>query len=142
MRTRVQALAPLSRLRTGVAVSCGVGHRCGLDLVLLWLWCRPAAAAPLRPLAWERPHAVGAALERQRKALDADADREGDALASARCGSIPTRQSARRGGSGDEQIPWQGPFGRNVSDVTGEKRGRHGCFPVRKGPEPEAAQAA
>ena len=20
------------------AVSCGVGHRCGLDLVLLWLW--------------------------------------------------------------------------------------------------------
>ena len=23
------------------------------DLVLLWLWCRPAAAAPVRPLAWE-----------------------------------------------------------------------------------------
>ena len=25
----------------------GVGHRCGLDLVLLWLWYRLAARAPL-----------------------------------------------------------------------------------------------
>ena len=24
-------------------MSCGVCHRCGLDPVLLWLWCRPAA---------------------------------------------------------------------------------------------------
>ena len=28
-----------------VAVSCGVGCRCGSDPALLWLWCRPAAAA-------------------------------------------------------------------------------------------------
>ena len=27
------------------AASCSVGHRCGLDPVLLWLWCRPAATA-------------------------------------------------------------------------------------------------
>ena len=27
----------------GLAVSYGVGHGCGLDLALLWLWCRPAA---------------------------------------------------------------------------------------------------
>ena len=33
------------------------------DLVLLWLWCRPAATAPVRPLAWEPPHAMGAALK-------------------------------------------------------------------------------
>ena len=33
------------------------------DLVLLWLWCRPAAAAPLRSLAWERPYAAGVALK-------------------------------------------------------------------------------
>ena len=26
-------------------MSCGVGHRHGSDLVLLWLWCRPARAA-------------------------------------------------------------------------------------------------
>ena len=31
------------------------------DPVLLWLWCRPAAAAPIRPLVWELPYAVGAA---------------------------------------------------------------------------------
>jgi len=44
-------------------VSCGVGRRCGSDLALLWLWCRPAAAAPIRSLAWEPPYAVGAAQE-------------------------------------------------------------------------------
>ena len=33
-----------------VAVSCGVGHRLGSDLILLWLWRRPAAAAPIGPL--------------------------------------------------------------------------------------------
>ena len=44
-------------------MSCGVGHRRGLDLVLLWLWRRPAATAPIRPLAWEPPYAAGAAQE-------------------------------------------------------------------------------
>ena len=37
------------------------------DLVLLWLWCRPAAVAPIQPLAWELPYAVGAALKSQKK---------------------------------------------------------------------------
>ena len=36
---------------SGVATSCNVVHGCVLDLVLLWLWCRPAAAAPTQPLA-------------------------------------------------------------------------------------------
>ena len=44
-------------------MSCGVGRRHGSDLVWLWLWYRPAAAAPIRPLAWEPPYAVGAALK-------------------------------------------------------------------------------
>ena len=30
---------------SGVATSCGVGHRCCSDLALLW--CRPAAAVPI-----------------------------------------------------------------------------------------------
>ena len=30
-------------LKDGVAVSCGVGRRSGLDPTLLWLWCRPVA---------------------------------------------------------------------------------------------------
>ena len=33
------------------------GHRCGSGLVLLWLWCRLAATAPVQPLAWELPYA-------------------------------------------------------------------------------------
>ena len=36
------------------------------DLALLWLWCRPAATAPIGPLAWEPPYAVGVALKRQK----------------------------------------------------------------------------
>jgi len=43
-------------------VSCGVGHRCGSDLALLWLWRRLAATAPIRLLAWEAPYAVGVVL--------------------------------------------------------------------------------
>ena len=37
------------------------------DLALLWLWCRLAATAPIRPLAWEPPYATGTALKRQKK---------------------------------------------------------------------------
>ena len=44
-------------------MSCGVGCRCGLDLALLWLWHRPVATDPIRPLAWDPPYAVGAARE-------------------------------------------------------------------------------
>ena len=48
-------------------MSCGVGRRRSLDPTLLWLWCRPAAAAPIRPLAWDPPCAAGAALKRPKK---------------------------------------------------------------------------
>ena len=47
-------------------MSCGVGHRRGSDLALLWLWHRLAAIAPIRPLVWELPHDVGAALKGQK----------------------------------------------------------------------------
>ena len=40
-------------------MSCGVGHRRSSDPVLPWLWCRPTAEGPIRPLAWEPPYAVG-----------------------------------------------------------------------------------
>ena len=56
---------------SGVAVWCGVGHRHSSDPALLWLWRRSVgrergggATAPIKPLAWEPPHAVGAALEK------------------------------------------------------------------------------
>ena len=51
-------------------MSCGVGRRCSSDPALLWLWRRPVATAPIRPLAWEPPYAKGAALEREKKKID------------------------------------------------------------------------
>ena len=48
-------------------MSCAVGHRCSLDFALLWLWYRPAPAAPIRSLVWELRYAKGAALKRQKK---------------------------------------------------------------------------
>ena len=43
-----------------------MGRRLGLDLMLLWLWCRSSAVAPIRFLAWEPPNAAGVALKRQK----------------------------------------------------------------------------
>ena len=55
MKTQVQFLASLSGLR--------IWHKCSSDLALVLLWHRPAAPAPIEPLAWEPPYAVGAAQE-------------------------------------------------------------------------------
>ena len=49
---------------SGVSVSCGEGRRHGSDPTSLWLWCRLGATAPIRLLAWERPYAASAALEK------------------------------------------------------------------------------
>ena len=48
-------------------MSCGIGRRSGSDPALLWLWCRPAAVALIRPLAWEPPYAMSAALKTKKK---------------------------------------------------------------------------
>ena len=47
--------------------SCGVARRCSLDPMLLWLWCRPAAAVPIQRLAWELPFAAAVALKKKKK---------------------------------------------------------------------------
>ena len=47
-------------------MNCGVGRRHGSDPMLLWLWCRLAATAPIPPLAWEFPYATDVALKRQK----------------------------------------------------------------------------
>ena len=36
---------------------------------MLWLWYRPAVAAPIRPLAWEFPYAADVALKRRKKRI-------------------------------------------------------------------------
>ena len=48
-------------------MSCGVGRRHGSDPMLLWLWRRLVATAPIQPLAWEPLYAAGAALEKGKK---------------------------------------------------------------------------
>ena len=56
---------------SGVAVSCGVGHRLGSDPTLLWLWlwlwCKLAATIAIQPLAWEFPYAVGFGPKKKKK---------------------------------------------------------------------------
>ena len=49
MRMQVWSLASLSGLKI---------LRCGE------LWCRPEAAAPIQPLAWELPYVMGVALKK------------------------------------------------------------------------------
>ena len=43
-------------------MSCGVRHRRGLELGLLW----PAAIAQIGPLACELPYAMGASLKKKK----------------------------------------------------------------------------
>ena len=43
-----------------------MGGKPSSDLALLCLWPRAVAAAPVQPLAWELPYAMGAALKRQK----------------------------------------------------------------------------
>ena len=47
-------------------MSYGVGRRHGLVLALLWLWCRPAATALIRPVAWEPPYATSEAPKKDK----------------------------------------------------------------------------
>ena len=57
-------------------MNCGVGHRRGSDSESLWLWCKPAAVASIRPLAWEPPYAVGAALGKKERERGRESKRE------------------------------------------------------------------
>ena len=54
----------------GVAASCHVGCRCGLDPALLWLWRRLMAAALIWPLAWELIYATRVALKTNKQTKD------------------------------------------------------------------------
>ena len=67
MRLWVRSLVSFTGLRIRRCRELWCRLQTGSDLVLLWLWCRPAAAAPIQPLTWELPYAMGAALKRQKK---------------------------------------------------------------------------
>ena len=55
-------------------MSCGVDIRHSLDPVLLWLWCRLAAAALVQPLAWELPGPKKQKTEEQKTRNKPNAD--------------------------------------------------------------------
>jgi len=65
VRMWVRYLVLRSRLR--IQCCCGVDHRCGLDLILLWLWYRPAAAVLIHLLAQELSYAEGVAIKNKIK---------------------------------------------------------------------------
>ena len=44
-------------------MSCGVGCRHVSDMMLPWLWHKPAAIDPIGPLAWEPPYAADVVLK-------------------------------------------------------------------------------
>ena len=67
MRLRVQSLASLSELKDPALRERWCGFANGSDPMLLWFWCRPAAVAPIRPLTWGPPHAMGVALKKGKK---------------------------------------------------------------------------
>ena len=51
---------------------CGVGHSCGLDPKLLWLWLWQAAVALIQPLAWELPYVGKKKKEKERMPCSED----------------------------------------------------------------------
>ena len=66
---QIQSLASLSGLRIQHCLElwCKSQMRLRSRPTLLWLWGRLVATAPIRPLAWERPYATGAALEKAKR---------------------------------------------------------------------------
>ena len=50
-----------------MTMSCSVGYRWASDPMLLWLWCKLAAAALSQPLAWKLPYAMGAAGKKEKR---------------------------------------------------------------------------
>ena len=89
---------------------------------MLWLWCRPAAAALIRPLAWELPYAAGVAIRRKKRQetgymglLGATLSRGAPALSShlCRCRSQtgPHGQKDRSKHPASQRVPEWGPQG-------------------------------
>ena len=70
MSLQVWSLASLSGLRIQRCLELWCSRRQDSDLALLWLWCRPAAVAPIWPLPWEPLYAEGVALKKKKKSKE------------------------------------------------------------------------
>ena len=67
VRTQVWSLASISGLRTWHCGELWCRSRHSSDPTWLRLWHRPAAIAPIWPLAWESPYAAGVVLKDKKK---------------------------------------------------------------------------
>ena len=65
-KLRVRSLALLSGLRIQRCREMWCRSQMRLRSGMFWLWHRPAAVAPIRPLAWESPFAGRAAQKRKK----------------------------------------------------------------------------
>ena len=63
----IPGLTQWVKAASGIALSCSVDHRRGLDPGSLRLWCRPAAVALIHSLAWELPHVMHVAVKSKKK---------------------------------------------------------------------------
>ena len=66
-RTWVQSLTTLGMLKLQHRRELWCRSQTWLGSSIAVLWCRLAAAAPIPPLAWDPPCAVGTALKRKKK---------------------------------------------------------------------------
>ena len=71
-------------------MSCGEGCRCSSDPILLWLWCRLAAVAPIQPLSLELPYVPGVALKSKKKKKK---ERENQGMPTTKYGMMGGRKS-------------------------------------------------
>ena len=74
MRMRVQFLASLSGLRIWCCHDLWRRLQTWFRFFIAVLWRRPAAAAPIHPLAWKLPYAMGVALKRKKKKRERERD--------------------------------------------------------------------
>ena len=61
-------------------MSCALGCRHSSNPTLLWLWCRLAATALIRPLAQEPPYAMGAALDKTKRQKQKQTNKQKDSV--------------------------------------------------------------
>ena len=69
MRMQVGSLASLNGLRIQHCCELWCRSQTISDPKLLWLCCRPAAVAPIDPLAWELPYAPCVAQKKKKKQI-------------------------------------------------------------------------
>ena len=78
-------------------MSCGVGcrHSSNLALLMLWLWHKPSAVVPVRPLAWEAPDATGVTVNKQKEQSHRQGVRRGSGQGSRGLGSEAKKEGQR-----------------------------------------------